>query len=81
MRKKLHGIVPLLIASLLVGGLALPAVAQMGEQDDNGVEGESRWGWGEDEQTYGQQRGFGYDYDTEDDEFEDWYGESDEWLR
>jgi len=86
MRKKFHGIVPLLVASMLVAGFALPAIAQVDQEDDSGMYGEeSEPGAGaQEESTYGTERGLGaaggYDYDTDEDWFESWYGESDAWI-
>ncbi len=82
MRKTLHGIVPLLVVSLLVGGLVVPTVAQMGEEDDAGTyeEEASERATGDDQETYGAGYDSEYDYDTDEDWFESWYGESDDWL-
>ncbi|MFW6153648.1 MAG: hypothetical protein ACOC95_00340 [Planctomycetota bacterium] len=86
MSRTLHGIVPLLVASLLAAGLALPAVAQMEQmdEDDTGIyeQDESDRTRAEDDDTYGTEGRFSYtyDYDTDEEWFESWYGESDDWL-
>ncbi|NLF31529.1 MAG: hypothetical protein GX591_11670 [Planctomycetes bacterium] len=75
MRKKLHGVVLVLVVSLLVGGLALPAVAQMDQERQSE---QSQMGAGG-EKTSSYQSSIRYE--TDDEEFESWYGESDKWIK